>query len=139
MPENKIKITVKQLAAAAQSGALARFFALDRPVQTAWKNRKQGTVVDEELKLYNEKLLALCKKYGTQRPENPNVYEFDVGNAEVKPGEAGPQKKLFEAEREALESQVVDTIPGDPVRVSEISGSLKVTDCELLENTFLID
>jgi len=134
-----ITITVKQLALVIQSGALARFFALDRPLQVAWKNRKQVSTCEAEYKLYQEKLQALCDKYGTKHPQNPNVYEFDVGNEDVKPGEMGPQKKLFEQERATLEEQPITDIPGDPVKVSEASGTLKIIDCELLEGTFLID
>ena len=139
MPENKIQITVKQLAIASQSGALARFFALDRPIQVAWKNRKQVTACTEELKLYSDKLKALCEKYGTVSPSNPNVYAFDVDDKSIAPGTEGPQKKLFEIARAELEAQVVDTIPGDPVKVSETVGTLKVSDCEILEGTFLVD
>ena len=134
-----ITITVKNLALAAQSGALARFFALDRPVQVAWKNRKQVSSTTEELKLYSEKLKALCEKYGTVSPTNPDVYHFDVDNKDVPAGTDGPNKKLFEAERAELEDQVVDTIPGDPVKITEISGGLKLADCELLDGSFLID
>ena len=134
-----ITITVKQLALATQSGALARFFALDRPLQVAWKNRKQVTVCETEHKLYQERLQALCEKYGAKHPENPNVYEFDVGNLDVKPGESGPQKKLFEVERAKLEEQVIDDVPGDPVKVSETAGSLKLIDCQILDGSFLVD
>jgi hypothetical protein len=134
-----ITITVKQLALAVQSGALARFFAIDRPLQVAWKNRKQVSACETEYKLYQEKLTTLCERYGTKHPTNPNVYEFDKDDPTVVPGEEGPKKKLFNAEREILEEQIVDGIPGDPVKVSEASGFLKITDCEILENTFLID
>ena len=134
-----ITITVKQFVLAFESGALARFFAIDRPLQVAWKNRKQVSACEAEYKLYQGKLLDLCKKYGTPHPENPNVYEFDKDSDSLKPGEVGPQKMLFDQERELLDAQPVDDIPGDPVKVSVASGSLKLTDCEILENTFLID
>ena len=134
-----ITITVKNLTLAAQSGALARFFALDRPIQVAWKNRKQVSSTTEELKLYNEKLKALCEKYGTVDPTNPDVYRFDVDDKSVPAGTDGPNKKLFIIARDELEAQVIDTIPGEPVKVSETVGSLKLADCELLEGSFLID
>ena len=134
-----ITITVKKLVAASQSGALARYFDLDRPIQVAWKNRKQFATCTEELKLYNERLVELCKKYGTQNPKNASAYDFDLGNPDVKPGEPGPQKKLFNAEFEKLEAMVLEDIPGDPVKVSETQGTLKVSDCELLDGSFLVD
>ena len=134
-----ITITLKQLALAVQSGALSRYFALDRPLQVAWKNRKQVSASETEYKLYQEKLQALCDKYGVKNAQNPNVYDFDVGDESVKPGEQGPKRKQFEAERQELDKQVIDDMPGEPVKVSEASGSLKTFDCEILEGTFLVD
>ena len=131
-----ITISLKQLALVTQSGALDRFFALDRPLQVAWKNRKQVSTCATEYKLYQEKLLALCEKHGTKHSQNPNFYEFDLDNPDVKPGVVGPKKKLFEEERAAL---LVTDIPGDAVKVSEASGTLKTIDCERLEGTFLVD
>jgi hypothetical protein len=139
MPKNKIQITVKKLVIANESGALTRFFALDRPIQMAWKNRKQLAACNEELQFYSDKLKELCEKYGTVSVSNPNAYVFDVDNKSVAPGTEGPQKKLFEIARAELEAQVVSTIPGDPVKVSETVGTLKVSDCEILEGTFLVD
>jgi hypothetical protein len=132
-----IKITVKQLIEASTSGALGRYLALEKPMTIAWKNRKQVSACNEEMKLYQEKQLALAEKYGTKDPEKPNVYLFDVG-AELAPGEGGPQQKAFSAAMEELLAQPVDTIPGDPVSVQVLGGKLSETDLFYLE-PFLTD
>jgi len=132
-----IKITVKQLIEVANSGALRRYLALEKPVSVAWKNRKQVVACDEEIKLYSEKQLALAQKFGTQDPANSNAYLFDVG-VELSPGEIGPQRKAFAAAMEELVAQQVDTIPGELVSVALLSGKLAETDLCLLE-PFLTD
>ena len=130
-----IKITVKQLVEAATSGALGRYLALEKPVSVSWKNRKQIPACNEEVKLYQEKQLALAEKYGTKDPEKPNVFKFDP---ELPPGQQGPQLKAFNAAMEELLAQAVDTIPGEPVSVSLLGGKLAETDLLLLE-PFLTD
>ena len=133
-----ISISLKKLVAFIQSGALGRYFALNRPLQVAWANRKQVTVCNEQHRLYHEKVLALCEQYGTRSPRNPNAFVFDEGDETVKPGEAGPKRQIYDQEVDKLESKLID-VPGTPVKVAEAQGFLSTADCELLEGTFLID
>jgi hypothetical protein len=127
-----LKLTVRQLVEASNSGALDRYLRLEKPMTVAWKNRNQVAACDKELKLFGEKQLALAEKHGTKDPEKPNVFVFDVG-AELKPGEIGPQRKAFSEAMEELLGQPVDTIPGEQVSVQVLSGKLAETDLLLLE------
>lgn len=106
-----IKITLKNLLDVAHSGALNRFLSIDKPVAVAWKNRRQATACNEEMKLYEERRLALCEKYG-KKNEDKRRYEFDDAN-----------KLAFEAAQNELLDQVLDSIPGDPVRISDLASS----------------
>jgi hypothetical protein len=132
-----LKLTVRQLVDASNSGALRRYLTLEKPMTVAWKNRKQISACDEELKLFQERQLALAEKYGTKDPEKPNVFTFDLG-VELKPGENGPQRAAFNDAFNELLNQPVDTIPGDPVSVSALDGKLSEADMMLLE-PFLTD
>ena len=126
-----IKLTVKQLVDAAtgnQSGsALSRFFALDKPVSVAWRNRGQIKACTEEMKLYEERRIALCDKHGTKDETNGN-YKFE-----------GDSLNAFRSELEELGKQIVD-IPGEPIKLSELgTGSrLSESDANLIE-MFLTD
>ena len=135
--QNMLKLTVRQLVDASNSGALRRYLNLEKPMTIAWKNRKQIAACDEELKLFGEKQVALAEKHGTKDPEKPNVFVFDVG-VELKPGEIGPGRKAFTAAMEELLAQPVDTIPGDPVSVQILGGKLSESDLVFLE-PFLTD
>lgn len=136
-----IKITVKQLTEAAMNGALNRFFTLEKPVAVAWANRKQMDACNEELKLANERRLALCEKYGTKDPKTGN-YFFDLPikadgtpdfEAATKQTEPGPKKLAFDKELTELWDQVIDTIPGNPVKIADLTGKLTETDSKFLE------
>ena len=132
-----LKLTVRQLVDASNAGALGRYLHLEKPMTISWKNRKQIAACDEELKLFQEKQLALAEKHGTKDPEKPNTFKFDVGT-ELKPEEIGPQRKAFIAAMEELLNQPVDTIPGEPVSVQVLGGKLSEADMLLLE-PFLTD
>lgn len=141
-----IKLTVKQLLDAAgngANGALNRYFTLEKPVAVAWKNRKQLEACNAEIKLFHERRIALCEKYGKKNPKTNN-YEFDVPETESTesppppPATPGPQRKLFDLAMEELNAQAVDTIPGEPVSVSTLTGVLSEADGLLLE-PFLTD
>jgi hypothetical protein len=125
-----ISITVKNLLDAASSGALNHFFAIDKPVAVAWKNRRQIAACNEELKLYEERRLALCKKYGTMNDEM-SKYVFTEEN-----------KRSFTTALNELFTQVVE-IPGDPVKVSDLSAPkspTRLSDNDLAQlEPFLID
>ena len=127
-----IKLTVKQLVDAAtgnQNGsALSRFFALEKPVAVAWRNRGQIKACTEEMKLYEERRIALCDKYGTKDEKTGN-YRFE-----------DPDKlKKFTAELDELGKQPVE-ISGEPIKLSElVAGSrLSESDASLIE-MFLTD
>jgi hypothetical protein len=120
-----IKITVKQLIDAATSGALGRYFALEKPIAATWKNRKQVEACNTELKAYDEKRIELCKKHG--RLAENNIYLFTGDGLDEK------AQANFDAEILELWKQDVDSIPGEPVKIQTITGSLKETDAVLLE------
>jgi heterodisulfide reductase subunit B len=132
-----IKLTVKQLVDAATSrvtdpyqtgSVLSRFFALEKPVAVAWRNRGQIKACTEEMKLYEERRLALCEKYGKKIEKTGNYMFEDPENA-----------KKFAAELEELGKQPVE-IPGEPIKLSELgTGSrLSESDASLIE-MFLTD
>lgn len=126
-----IKLTVKQLVDAAtgnQAGsALSRFFALEKPVAVAWRNRSQIKACTEEMKLYEERRIALCEKHG-KKDEKTGNYRFE-----------GEGLKDFTAALEELNKQPVE-IPGEPIKISELAlGSrLSESDAHLIE-MFLAD
>lgn len=133
-----IKLTVKQLVEASTSGALRRYLSIKKPIELAWKNRKQIATCDEELVLYTEKQKALAQEFGTPDKDNPNMFKFDV-DANLAPGEIGPQGKAFNEAFQALLAQTIDTIPGEPVPVSLVKNELvSEADLYLLE-PFLTD
>lgn len=152
-----IKITVKKLVEAAESQALARYFSLEKPISIAWKNRKQVSACNEELKLYHERRIALCDKYG-KRNEQTNTYEFDLEPvvsesatsesatpASTTPDpvtlksiiQSGPQKKAFDLAMQELWEQTI-SLPGEPISVAVLTGNLSEVDGERLE-PFLTD
>lgn len=127
-----IKITIKQLLDAGTSGALSRYFALDKPITVSWKNRKQVAACEEEInKHYNDRRLDLCKKYG-HLDEKTKEYVF-VGE-----GVAADAKENFKGDMAKLLAEEIDNFPGEPVSVSVISGSIREADLRLLE-PFLTD
>ncbi len=124
-----IKLTVKQLVEAAtgnQSGsALSRFFALDKPVAVAWQNRGQIKACTDEMKLYEERRLALCEKHGTKN-ESSSQFTFDVEGT-----------KNFTTEMNELLKQEVE-LPGTPVKIASLNGRVSESDLSLIE-PFLTD
>lgn len=121
-----IKITLRQLINAGSSGALSRYFSLEKPVSVSWKNRKQAAVCEEEVnKNYNDRRIELCKKYG-RLDEKTNQYVFT--------GENLPEDALknFETDINLLLNEEVE-IPGVPVKVSMIQGNIRETDLQFLE------
>lgn len=125
-----VTVTTKELVDAATSGALARYFALEKPVTVAWKNRKQVETCEREFKRCNELRIEICKKHG-RLDEKTNTYLF-VGE-----GLAEDAQAAFDAELALLWKQTVD-IPGEPVSVSSLKGPLGERDAALLE-PFLTD
>jgi hypothetical protein len=120
-----IKLTVKQLIDAASSGALGRYFTLEKPVAVTWKNRKQVEACNAELKAYDEKRIELCKKHG--RLAENNTYVFTGEGLDPR------AQANFDAEIQELWKQDVDSIPGDPVKIYSLKGSLTEVDASLLE------
>ena len=131
-----IKLTVKQLLDASstnpkkpeEGSALSRFFALGKPVAVAWKNRGQIKACTEEMKLYEERRVALCSQFGA-KDEGTGQFKFDDEGA----------KKFADALQE-LWKQDLDTIPGDPVKIGSLDqkNQLSESDIELL-GAFLTD
>jgi hypothetical protein len=130
-----IKLTVKQLLDASATNpanpgagsALSRFFALDKPIAVAWKNRGQIKACTEAMRLYEEKRVALCEKYG-KKNEGETQFKFDGGGA-----------KAFSEELQELWKQEIDDLPGEPVKISSLpEGLLSESDLYLIE-AFLTD
>lgn len=129
-----ISITVKKLVELAETQVLTKFYNLDKPVNVAWKNRHQPKVCNEALKDYTDKRLALCEQYGKKDPASNN-YFFDVDD-DLKPLPGvpvpGPQRRAFDEALAELKEQTVE-LPGDPVKVTALKGSLTDIECEMLE------
>jgi endonuclease V-like protein UPF0215 family len=126
-----IKITLKRLIDAGTTGALTRYFALDKPVAVAWKNRAQLAACEEAInKHYNDARIALCKKHGRLDAET-NQYLFEGEGVDA------AAKENFEKDLLVLWAEEVE-IPGEPVKVSTIAGSIKESDLQILES-FLVD
>lgn len=136
-----ITISLRQLVQLSESRLLNKFFALDPPVAVAWTNRKQPTFINEVLKSYDEQRLALCQRFGVKNPTTGN-YHFDVALEDVEKQPLntppGPNRLAFNAALDELLNQVVSDIPGNPVKVSELSGHLNTLECVALE-PFLTD
>ena len=116
-----IKLTVKQLVEATQSGALGRFLTLDKPIKVAWANRKQGPAATDELKLYDERRTALLKQHGTLS-EGAKEYTFADGEGEK-----------FQSAHAELIAQTVE-LPGEPVKLADLgAGRLSEIDLSVLE------
>jgi hypothetical protein len=130
-----IKLTVKQFIDASMSNpanpgagsALSRFFALDKPIAVAWKNRGQIKACTEEMKLYEERRIALCNKYG-KKDETIGQYRFE-----------GEELKKFVAELEELDKQTVE-IPGEPIKIAQLGITNRLSEADLvLVEMFLTD
>ena len=116
-----IKLTVKQLVEAVQSGALGRLLALDKPIKVAWANRKQGTSANDEIKAYDERRMVILKQHGTLA-EGAKEYTFAEGEAEK-----------FAAAHMELIQQTVE-LPGEPVKLADLgAGRLSEIDLSALE------
>jgi len=131
-----IKLTVKQLLDASTTNlknpgagsALSRFFALDKPVAVAWKNRGQIKACTEEMRLYEERRVALCEQFGS-KDEGTGQFKFDDDGA----------KKFAEAIQE-LWKQDLDTIPGEPVKIESLGDGNRLSESDLeLLGAFLTD
>jgi len=117
-----IRITVRQLRDCVATGAIQRFFAVDKPVRVTFANRKLGKAIDAEVKAYDEQRIALLRQYGTLSDG-----EKDFVFAEGKRAE-------FDRAFEELLSQAVDDLPGEPVKFSDLGdGRLSEADLALLE------
>lgn len=125
-----VTLTVKQLVDAAASGALARYFSIEKPVTVSWKNRKQVAACEEEHKRCDALRVELCKKHGRLDEKTKN-YVF-VGE-----GLAADAPFLFNADMTSLLAQEVQ-LPGEPVSVSLLAGKLTERDLFFLE-PFLTD
>ena len=127
---SKISLTVKQLVAAtsvtgrprvADPSAMQRFFQCPKPASVAWANRKLIAACNEEIRLYDEHRLELCKKHGVLNPKT-NMFDFANPASEAE----------FNRELAALQDQVVD-LPGIPVKIEYLGGTLSEIDLQLLE------
>jgi len=141
-----IKTTVGTIVRATQTGAFGRFLSCERPAPLAWKNRKLAAALNVELGHYNTARVELCEKFCRKDEEGKAVkdpsgnYLFD--NEEkttliiVNPG---PQRTAFQLAHDELLKREVDDLPGDAVKISDLSGSLSTADCELLADAFITD
>lgn len=122
----KISLTVKQLIEATESragrpSALQSFFQCPKPASVSWTNRKLIASVNEELKLYHEHRIELCKKHGVLNLKT-NQYDFVTEAAD----------SLFKNALADLQAQTVE-LTGCPVKIADLSGSLSEIDLALLE------
>jgi len=142
-----IKITVKQLLDVATSGALARYFTLEKPIKVSWKNRQQVAVCEEEInKHYNDRRIELCKKHGRLNPKtNEYVFTAEGLSEDIKADFedlAKDAQKNFEDDLAKLWAEEIE-LPGEQVSVSVLKGTSKnplpnEADMRLLE-PFLTD
>ena len=128
---NKIAMTVRQLLLATESpagqpSALQKFFQCPKPTAVSWANRKLIASCNNEVKLYHEHRLDLCKNLGTLDPKTNNYIFKDA-----------PVLNLFTQELAALQDQTVE-LDGVKVKISDLGGSLSEIDLSLLE-PFIVD
>jgi hypothetical protein len=116
-----IKVTLKQLVEAAQSGAYARFAAIRKTITAGHKNRKVPAAVQEELKHFEEARKGLIEKCEGKLTEDGKQYTFN--------GKAEEFVKGFEE----LVAQTVE-LPGDAIKLPDLlDGGLLEADYALLE------
>ena len=126
-----IKVTLKQLVEAAQSGAYQRFTAIRKTITAGHKNRKVPAAVQEELKHFDEARKALVEKCGGVLSEDKTRYDFDEAKPE---GEGGLSKaEEFAKGFEELLAQTVE-LPGEAIKLADLlDGGLLEADYALLE------
>jgi NAD-specific glutamate dehydrogenase len=116
-----IKVTVKQLVEATQSGAYARFASIRKTITAGHKNRKMPTAVQEELKHFETARKALIEKCEGVMSEDKTRYEF---------AEKGED---FAKGFEELLAQTVE-LPGEAIKLADLlDGGLLEGDYNLLE------
>ena len=116
-----IKVTLKQLVEAAQSGAYQRFTAIRKTITAGHKNRKMPAAVQEELKHFDEARKALVEKCGGVLSEDKTHYDFAEKGEEFAKG------------FEELLAQTVE-LPGEAIKLADLlDGGLLETDYTLLE------
>jgi NAD-specific glutamate dehydrogenase len=116
-----IKVTLKQLVEAAQSGAYGRFAAIRKTITAGHKNRKMPVAVQEELKQFDESRQKLITQCDGVLAEDKTSYTFN--------GKAEEFAKGFEE----LLAQSVD-LPGEPTKLADLlDGGLCEGDYALLE------
>ena len=116
-----IKVTLKQLVEAAQSGAYQRFTAIRKTITAGHKNRKVPAAVQEELKHFDEARKALVEKCGGVLSEDKTRYDF------------GDKSEEFAKGFEELLAQTVE-LPGEAIKLADLlDGGLLEADYALLE------
>jgi NAD-specific glutamate dehydrogenase len=116
-----IKVTLKQLVEAAQSGAYQRFTAIRKTITAGHKNRKVPAAVQEELKHFDEARKALVEKCGGVLSEDKTHYDFAEKGEEFAKG------------FEELLAQTVE-LPGEPIKLADLlDGGLLEADYAMLE------
>jgi len=123
-----IKLTIKQLIAATEDdpSALQKFFQCPKPTTVSWANRKLISSVNEEIRLYNEHRVEICKQYGVL-DNKTNRFVFPSPEVE----------QQFGKEIAALQGQGIE-LAGQPVKISDLGGHLSEIDLTLLE-PFIVD
>ena len=81
-----VTVTTKELVDAATSGALARYFALEKPVTVAWKNRKQVETCEREFKRCNELRTRDLQEARAPRREDQHLPLRGRGPGRRRPG-----------------------------------------------------
>lgn len=121
-----IKLTVRELLDATQTGAFGRFLAIPKPVPVSWANRKAGASADVELKAFTERKQGLLKEHKATLPEGATEYQFPDG-----------EREKFVSSVDELLAQTVD-IEAVPVKVTDLRGDLSESDLTRLEK-FITD
>lgn len=116
-----IKLTVRELLEATQTGAFGRFLAVPKPVSVSWANRKAGTSADAELKAFDERKQALLKEHGATLPDGAREYVFPDG-----------AKEKYILAMDELLAQTVE-VDASAVKVSDLRGDLSEADLSGLE------
>ena len=117
-----IKVTVKQLVDAAQSGAYGRFANIRKTITAGHKNRKMPMAVLEELKHFETARAKIIEECEGKLSKDKTRYEFGEKAAE------------FTQKFDELMAQPVDDLPGDAIKLADLlDGGLLESDYALLE------
>ena len=119
-----LKVTIGQLLASAESGALNKLMAEPLRAAVAFRLKKVAPAIDAELRIFNETRIELCEKYGTKSETADNYSIPDDKQAE------------FQAEFQQLLATEVE-LRGKVISVFDL-GDTKISVADLTALDWLI-